>query len=182
MSLLRKIALAATIVTAAGCSSYPDYDVKRRAQPLVADNYTAKPVEAPKEAPKETPKIVPKPAYTAIPFEVVYQAEDAQTAALIRGYSQLSGTTEFEAAVAADKDQNGVASFTEISDLIVEFTKANGGEIKLMPVKDGVQFKYSKTVQLPEKRASEMKKEFDSAKAYDKATMLKNWEKVYGPK
>ena len=129
MSLLRNIALAATIAVA-GCSSYPDYDVKRRAQPLVAEG-------AKVETPKETPKEPPKKGFERIEMAVTYEAEDKQTASLLRGYAALTGQSDIKAAFSADKDKNGSVSYAEISDRIVEYTKEHGWEVKLLPVKNG---------------------------------------------
>jgi hypothetical protein len=185
MSLLRKIALAATIATAAGCSSYPDYDVKRRAQPLVTDNYVAKPVETPKEKPKETPKEVPKeipkeavePKYERVEFTVDYQAEDRQTASLVRGYAAVTGQTDIKAAFATDKDKNGSVSYEEISDAIVAYTKEHGGEVKLLPVKDGNVFKYSAFWRaLPESKNALLEL-YSKENAYGRMALIEDWEK-----
>jgi len=178
MSLLQKIALAATIATAAGCSSYPDYDVKRRAQPLVVDNYVTKPVEAPKEVPKEIPKEVPKVEYERFTVEVSYDAEDKQTASLVRGYAALTGKTDIKAAFAADKDKNGSVSYEEISDAIVAYTKEHGGEVKLLPVKDGNVFKYSTVVNLPTFGSKIAKGIYDKENAYGRMEILDTWEKI----
>jgi hypothetical protein len=181
MSLLQKIALAATIATAAGCSSYPDYDVKRRTQPLVADNYVTKPVEAPKEKPKETPKEVPKeviePKYERIELTIDYQAEDKQTASLVRGYAAVTGQSDIKAAFAADKDKNGSVSYEEISDAIVNYTKEHGGEVKLLPVKDGNVFKYSAFWQaLPESKNA-LLESYAKENAYGRMALIEDWEK-----
>lgn len=177
MSLLRKIALAATIATAAGCSSYPDYDVKRRAQPLVQENYTAKPAEAPKEAPKETPKGTTDPKYERIDLIVEYQAEDKQTASLVRGYAAVTGQTDIKAAFSTDKDKNGSVSYEEISDAIVAHTKANGGEVKLLPVKNGNTFKHSSAWRFEPAAGKEYLETFSKANAYGKMELLDGWEK-----
>jgi hypothetical protein len=176
MSLLRNMILAATIA-AAGCSSYPDYDVKRRAQPLVQENYTAKPVEAPKEIPKEPPKPA-KPGTVAL--AVVYEASDRQTASLIRGYAALTGQHDVKAAFSADKDKSGVVSYEEITDAIVAYTKEHGGEIKLLPVKDGKMFTYLATVTLPAEGVKTLKERYNKENAYGKMELLDNWEKMFG--
>jgi hypothetical protein len=178
MSLLRNITLAATIA-AAGCSSYPDYDVKRRAQPLVQENYTAKPVEAPKEIPKEVAKPV-KPGTERVFLAVVYEASDKQTASLVRGYAALTGQHNIKAAFSADKDKSGVVSYEEITDAIIAYTKEHGGEIKLLPVKDGRIFSYSTAVNLPAEGVKALKERYDKENAYGRMELLDNWEKMFG--
>lgn len=179
MSLLRKIAIAATIATAAGCSSFPDYDVKRRAQPLVAENGANTPPQ-PQPRPRqpevpEAPKVDPK--YERIDLVVDYTAEDKQTAGLVRGYAALTGQTDIKAAFSADKDKNGAVSYEEISDAIVAYTKEHGGEVKLLPVKNGNVFKYSSTWVFEPGASEEYLKMFSKENAYGKMQLLDNWEK-----
>lgn len=184
MSLLRKIALAAAVAAAAGCSSYPDYDVKRRAQPLVSE-YGVKPTETPKEKPKEVPKEIPaevpkesaEPKYERIEFKVDYLAEDKQTASLVRGYALLTNQDDVKAAFSVDKDKNGSVSYEEISDAIVAYTKEHGGEVKLLPVKNGNVFKYSAFWQTLPKDKAALTEMYEKANTYGKMELLNGWEK-----
>ncbi|MEM3154272.1 MAG: hypothetical protein QW165_01755 [Candidatus Woesearchaeota archaeon] len=162
----------------AGCAGTPAWEKPKPRPRLIEEKPVEKPKETPKEMPKETMKETTE-KYERVPLAVIYYAEDKTTAALLRGYAKLSGVHPVEAAFEADKDKNGIASYSELSDMIEEYRKKHGGEIKLLPEQDGTVFSQAKTITLPKKRAAEMKKEYDNAESYERMMMRNNWEKTY---
>jgi len=187
MNLTQRLMILGALA-AAGCSSSPDYEPpKKRDRPVIEDKVEAPvkietPIKVEPSKDTTTPKLpedAPKPAYQAVTFEVVYEADSKHVAAVVRGSAKLTGKTDYQAAQETDANKNGKLSSVEISDRLEAVRKEKGLAVLDVPyVKDGSDIKYVVTLDIPTAEVDAIKSRF-TGNAYNKAELVKAFEGAY---
>jgi len=187
MNLAQRLMILGTLA-AAGCSSYPDYEApKKRDKPVIEDKVeVAVKIETPVKVdpPKDTttpklPEDAPKPAYQAVAFEVVYNVQTKQVAAMVRGFAKMTGKSELETSVGLDTDKDGKITSVETDNGLKAYSASTGiVTINLPYVKDGSDIKYAVTLDIPSAEAEAIKSRF-TGNAYNRAETVKVLENVY---